>query len=599
VFGAFVLMLFDLIFVKGYQFGVEDHNFYLPQLQAELDPSLYPNSTAIFRSTSEFSFFNMLFAVPARYLGVEWTFLLAYLSVSASFYFVCFLLAYRLSRDRLVAYGFLLFMLPLTWVPGTATKVWDSYLVHRGVVLPLCLLGVYQILNRKYALAYFLFGLSALLHPITAAAFAAACAGAATYDLWRNYITPRIVLLAGGALLVGAGPLIWRFLTSSTSDSAFFFSGTPEWIAIVRERAPYMLPRSWSSGLWSRGSWFLIFLFSWLAKPSRRREDAVVMAIVVGCGVLLAVSMLVGSVTPFLPLARFEFARSLLIVILFARLYLTVAFWSGITGDSTWERTGAALGAIAALSLYGEYLPPPRVGAVVCAVAALLMLRLGSLSDQNKRILAGGLVVLGMALLGVEFLGALGLLPSHLPPRWLPGDSLGLSFLTIAALIVVAVFRSLGSRTLAVACGMLFCLAYVSYASPGAPGIKTVHVPGARPTTPWIQAQLWAKEYTAKDAIFLAPWKQAGFPVFSQRNIVGDWKSGGDVKFSPVFAHQWWEWRSDFGGFDGFDTGEFCRLSKKYRFHYIVTEKKETLRFPIVYENQEFSIYRFAESICH
>ena len=241
VFATFALMLFDLMFVKGYQFGIEDHNFYLPQLQAELDPSLYPDSTAIFRSTSEFSFFNPLFAVPARYLGLEWTFLLAYLAAGASFYIVCFLLAERVSGNRLVAYGFLLLMLPLTWAPGTATKVWDSYLIHRGVVLPLACSGVYQILNRRQMLAYFLSDLSALIHPITAATFAAACAGAVAYDLWRNYITSRVVLLAGVALLVGPGPLIWRLLTSSTGDSAFFSPTTPEWVAIVRERAPYML----------------------------------------------------------------------------------------------------------------------------------------------------------------------------------------------------------------------------------------------------------------------------------------------------------------------------------------------------------------------
>ena len=597
LFIVLTFLLFDLVFVKGYQFGIEDHNFYLPQLQAELDPSLYPDSTAIFRSTSEFSLFNPLFAAPARYLGLEWTFLLVYLALSASFYLVCFLLAEKISGNRLVAYGFLLLMLPLTSVPGTATKVWDSYLIHRGVVLPLCLLAVYQILNRRYVLSYLLFGLSALIHPITAATFAAACAGAVAYDLWHNYISPRVVLLAGGALFVGASPLIWKLLTSA-GESMFFSSSTPEWVAIVRERAPYMLPSSWSLGLWSRGAWFLLFLLAWLAKPARRREDAVVMAVAAGCGVLLTVSMVVGSVIPFLPVARFEFARSLLIVILFARLYLAAAFVNGITNGSSWERTSATLGVAAAISLYGEYLPPLRVGAVICAVVALLVLRFEGVSNENRRVLTGGLVVLGSALLGIEFLGALGLLPGPLPLRWLPGDSLALGLLTLAVLIAVAVFKSPSSRTLAAACSVPFCLAYVSYASPGSFATKTVHLPGAQPATPWIQAQLWAKEHTARDAVFLVPWKKAGFPVFSQRSIVGDWKSGGDVKFSPVFAHKWWEWRSDLGGFDGFDTEEFCRLNKKYQFHYIVTEKTRALRFPVIYENQEFSIYRYVDDIC-
>ena len=598
VFAVFALMLFDIIFVKGYQFGVEDHNFYLPQLQAELDPTLYPDSTAIFRSTSEFSFFNLLFMFPARYLGVEWTFLLAYLVTGASFYTVCFLLAERVSGNRLAAYGFLLLMLPLTSAPGAATKVWDSYLMHRGVVLPLCLLGVYQILNRRHVLAYLLFGLSALIHPITAAAFTAACTSAVAYDLWRNYITPRVVLLAGVALLVGAGPLIWKVLSSPAGDSMFFAPSTPEWVAIVRERAPYMLPQSWSLGLWSRGVWFLLFLLAWFAKPVRRREDAVVMAVVIGCGVLLAVSMLVGSVMPFLPLARFEFARSLLIVILFARLYLAVAFWHGITSGSSWGRISALLGVVAALSLYGEYLPPPRVGAIVCAVVALLVLRFEGVSNENRRVLTGGLVVLGSALLGIEFLGALYLLPGQLPPRWFPGDSLALCFLALAVFAALTVFRFPRFRTLQIASVVLSCLAYISYVSPGGLGIKTIHLPGARPATPWIQAQLWAKEHTPKDAVFLSPWKQAGFPVFSQRSIVGDWKSGGDVKFSPVFAHKWREWRGDLDGFARFDTEDFCRLNKKYRFHYIVTEKSRALQFPVVYENAEFSIYLYVDDSC-
>ena len=212
---------------KATSSGYGDQNFHLPQLQAELDSSLYPDSTAILKSTNEYPFFMPFFAVPARYLGLEWTFLLAYLVASAGFYFICFLLAEKSTGDRLAAYGFLLLMLPVTSVPETATLVWDTYLTHRGVVLPLCLLGVYHILNRKHVLAYFLFGVAALIHPMTAAAFAAACSGALAYDLWRKSISPQVVLLAGGAMLAGAGLLLWKLLTLPVGDSAFF--SPPPW----------------------------------------------------------------------------------------------------------------------------------------------------------------------------------------------------------------------------------------------------------------------------------------------------------------------------------------------------------------------------------
>src|SRR5207249_10851070 len=132
----------DSMLVKGYQFAQGDQNFYLPQLQAALDSSLYPDSTAIFTSANEFSFFIPFFAVPARYLGLELTFLLAHLVASAGFYFTCFLLAEKLTGDRLAAYGFLLLMLPWTTVGETETLLWHPYLTHRYLLLPLCLLGV-------------------------------------------------------------------------------------------------------------------------------------------------------------------------------------------------------------------------------------------------------------------------------------------------------------------------------------------------------------------------------------------------------------------------------------------------------------------------
>src|SRR5436190_23582131 len=78
-FAVLALLLFDIVFVKGYQFAEGDQNFYLPQLQAELDSSLYPDSTAVFRSLNEFSIFNPFVAVPARYLGLERSFPRAYL----------------------------------------------------------------------------------------------------------------------------------------------------------------------------------------------------------------------------------------------------------------------------------------------------------------------------------------------------------------------------------------------------------------------------------------------------------------------------------------------------------------------------------------
>jgi hypothetical protein len=593
-FAVIALLLFDVVFVKGYDFGVGDQHFYLPQFQAELDSSLYPDSTTIFRNTNKFSLFYQVFAIPARYLGVEWTFLVAYLVAIAGFYFICFLLAEKLTSDRRAAYGFLVLMLPVTFVSKTARVMWDPHLTHQDLILPLCLLGVYQILNGKYVSAYFLFGVSALIHAITAAAFAAACSGALVYDLRRRFITPRVVLLAGAAMLAGAGLLLWKVLVSPGGDSAFLSPTTPAWVAILRLRDPYMLPEFSFAWIWSWAPWFLLFLAAWLAKPLLRREDAVAMAIVIACGVLLVVSVVVASVIPFLPLARLELARSFWIVILFARIYLAAAFWAGVTSRFVWARVSAALGVVVTLSLYGESLPPSRVGAALCAVGAILLFQRNVIPDKSRRVVAGVLAIFAIALARRDLLAVLDFVPRLFSSRWF------LAFVLLVTVTAIGAHKYRRLPSLVAAYGLLFCLANASYFSPEGWGVKTIHLPGLSPVTPWMQAQLWARTHTQKDAVFMAPWRRpGGFPIYAQRSTVADWESGSDGKFSYAVARRWLDQKNDLENFDDLTTADFCRLRGKYRFHYIVTKNRQQLPpFPLLFENAEFSIYQFTDSAC-
>jgi hypothetical protein len=591
------LLVFDIGFVKGYRFAIGDQHFYLPHLQAELDPSLYPDSTTIFRSTNQFSLFNWLFTAPARYLGLEWTFLLAYVLATVAFYFLRFALAERLTGDRLVAYGSLLLMLPWTTVGETETIVWDEFLAHRVVVLPLCLLALCRILDRKYVSAYFVFGTGALIHPITAAVFAVASFGALAHDLWRKFIGPRVVVLAGGAMLAGASMLFWRVLTSRPGDAPFLSPTTPEWVAIVYQRAPYMLPGATPRALWSWGAWFMLFFVAWFAKPLGRREDAVVMATVVTCGALLTLSVLVGSVMPVIPLARFEFARSLWIVILFTRIYLAAVFARGLTSGSPWRTLAGAVGGGGALSLHAPHLPPWRVAAVVCCVVGLVVWERSIVSDRMRRLLGGGLVVLAAAFMRTELVSLVGFVLRLSSSRRFPG--VALAFALLAIVMAVSAHKYLHPRTLVAAGVLLFSLAYASFVSPEGFGPKTVHLPGRLPVTPWVEVQLWAREHTPRGAVFMAPWRHpGGFPIFSQRSTVADWESGGDVKFSYVFALRWRDQKNDLEHFDDLGTSDFCGLRRKYRFDYIVTKKGHSLEFPRLYENDGFVVYQVSDAPC-
>lgn len=52
-------------------------------------------------------------------------------------------------------------------------------------------------------------------------------------------------------------------------------------------------------------------------------------------------------------------------------------------------------------------------------------------------------------------------------------------------------------------------------------------------------AQTWARENAPRTALFLTPPKEAGFRVFSERSIVGEWKDGTQQYFDDGFAKEW------------------------------------------------------------
>ena len=55
-------------------------------------------------------------------------------------------------------------------------------------------------------------------------------------------------------------------------------------------------------------------------------------------------------------------------------------------------------------------------------------------------------------------------------------------------------------------------------------------------TGSWREVQDWVRLNTPKDAIFVTPPQEAGFRVFSERTVVGEWKDGTQQYFDEKFA---------------------------------------------------------------
>jgi hypothetical protein len=111
----------------------------------------------------------------------------------------------------------------------------------------------------------------------------------------------------------------------------------------------------------------------------------------------------------------------------------------------------------------------------------------------------------------------------------------------------------------------------------------------------WRRVQVWARENTPRDAVFLTPPEQTGFRVFSERTIVGEWKDGTQQYFDEGFAR---EWDARMGELDpqrfpGLPSPRILELARRYGASYVVLPRPPGRRdLALVFRTPGFDVYR-------
>jgi len=134
--------------------------------------------------------------------------------------------------------------------------------------------------------------------------------------------------------------------------------------------------------------------------------------------------------------------------------------------------------------------------------------------------------------------------------------------------------------------------------------------------TDWYDVQLWARNNTPKDALFITPPHIYGFyetswRVFSERSTVVLFSDLIDIVYSPEYLETWRsrfedlapgalsQFRGDFFGnqaitarsFYNLSSADLQRIAHKYGAEYLVMEKPNMRALPVVYENGRFILY--------
>jgi hypothetical protein len=134
--------------------------------------------------------------------------------------------------------------------------------------------------------------------------------------------------------------------------------------------------------------------------------------------------------------------------------------------------------------------------------------------------------------------------------------------------------------------------------------------------TAWHDAQLWARDHTPADAVFITPlyrwwFYESEWRVLSERAAVVTLSEFIDAAFTPQYVDIWRprfeavapgalaRFRGDIfenlaitqEAFYSLSADDFRRSARAYGASYLVVEKPHTYDFPVAYENDEFFIY--------
>ncbi len=135
--------------------------------------------------------------------------------------------------------------------------------------------------------------------------------------------------------------------------------------------------------------------------------------------------------------------------------------------------------------------------------------------------------------------------------------------------------------------------------------------------TDWYDVQLWARNHTPKDALFITPphiygFFETGWRVFSERSTLALFSDLTDkVAYSPSYLETWRprfedlapgalaQFRGDFfenqaltaRAFYNQSSADLLEVAHKYGADYLVMEKPNFRDFPAVYENGRFVVY--------
>jgi hypothetical protein len=110
----------------------------------------------------------------------------------------------------------------------------------------------------------------------------------------------------------------------------------------------------------------------------------------------------------------------------------------------------------------------------------------------------------------------------------------------------------------------------------------------------WRATQDWVRTHTPRSAVLLTPPREAGFRVFSERTIVGEWKDGTQQYFDDDFVKEWGARMDALGDdYSRLPDDRLIALAHRFGASFVVLPRQPARRgLALVYRNPSWAVYR-------
>jgi len=532
-----IILLASIVAIAshGYQFAVSDQEIFIPYVLKWKDPSLFQNDLLFSQPSANASLFYPVFGIPARFIDLQTLFFLSYLFFQFFFFLAIYRLAFVILKDRKLAYLALLpFFLP-KFIGGTATFTFDIFFGYRSIGIVFMVFHLSYLLEKKFKKAAFFALLSAVFHPLSIIPIILL---SPLIFIKENFkIQKRTILLILSIILLTI-LIISQFLPKDTT-----------WLSIIKFRDDYLFLSTWSIRAWLAIALYCSLLLILLKSIKPDRRNSILLIVIISLS-LLVTNYFILEVLKNPSIAQLQLVRAISPI-----AYISLVMFPLLL---TYQRPilkilGILSFILLSLNLFNIYL-------VVFLVFGLAFFFGNNFSAKN---------------LSSRFI------LSEKTPAFMPGMRVN----TRSEEEKTTPFRTWGSIF------MLTIFIFVIFMIRNFQSIQT-NIQFPQTKDDWIDLQLWAKNNTPNDSLFLIPPAQTGFRIFSQRAIVGDIKDGAVVMYSKPYAYQWYRIINDLENYSLFNDVKFKSLKTIYNFDYIVTKSSQKLEFDLIYQNQMYSLYK-------